>query len=42
MPFGLNNAPVAFMEMMNGAFQHYLDSFVIVFIDDILSIQGRG
>ncbi|KAA3483847.1 DNA/RNA polymerases superfamily protein [Gossypium australe] len=36
MPFGLTNAPVAFMDMMNRVFQHYLDRFVVVFIDDIL------
>ena len=36
MPFGLINAPVAFMVMMNKVFHGYLDKFVIVFIDDIL------
>ena len=36
MSFGLNNAPVAFMDLMNMVFQDYLDAFVIVFIDDIL------
>src|SRR5688572_31880144 len=35
MSFGLTNAPAAFMELMNGVFRPYLDSFVIVFIDDI-------
>lgn len=35
MPFGLTNTPVAFMDLMNGLFQHYLDQFVIIFIDDI-------
>ena len=33
--FGLTNASVAFMDLMNEVFQNYLDSFVIVFIDDI-------
>ena len=36
MYFGLTNAPTTFMDFMNRVFQNYLDSFVIVFIDDIL------
>ena len=36
MSFGLTNAPVAFMGLMNRVFEGYLDKFVIVFIDDIL------
>ena len=36
MRFGLTNAPAAFMGLINKVFQHYLDRFVIVFIDDIL------
>ena len=34
--FSLTNAPVAFMALMNGMFQPYLDKFVIILIDDIL------
>ena len=36
MTFGLTNAPVAFMDLMNWAFEDFLDKFVIIFIDDIL------
>ncbi|XP_012480883.1 uncharacterized protein LOC105795771 [Gossypium raimondii] len=36
MPFGLMNTPAAFMDLINIAFQPYLDHFVVVFIDNIL------
>jgi hypothetical protein len=36
VPFGLSNAPIVFMCLMNGIFREYLDNFVIVFLDDIL------
>ncbi|XP_019241067.1 PREDICTED: uncharacterized protein LOC109221061, partial [Nicotiana attenuata] len=36
MSFCLTNAPAAFMDLMNRVFRPYIDSFVIVFIDDIL------
>ena len=36
MSFGLTNAPVAFMDLMNRVLKEYLDKFVIFFIDDIL------
>ncbi|XP_073051252.1 uncharacterized protein [Primulina eburnea] len=36
MSFGLTNVPSVFMDLMNRVFKPYLDSFVIVFIYDIL------
>ena len=36
VPFVLTNAPAAFMSIMNDAFRDYTDSFVMVYLDDIL------
>ncbi|KAH0712366.1 hypothetical protein KY289_008325 [Solanum tuberosum] len=36
MSFGLTNVFAAFMDLMNRVLKHYLDMFVIVFINDIL------
>jgi hypothetical protein len=36
MSFGLTNAPVYFMYLMNKFFMEYLGKFGVVFIDDIL------
>ena len=36
MPFGITNAPAAFMDLMQRCFNEYLDKFVVAFIDDIL------
>jgi hypothetical protein len=36
MSFGLTNAPIYYMDLMNKAFMEYLDKFIIVFINDIL------
>ncbi|KAF3643747.1 Bidirectional sugar transporter SWEET1a [Capsicum annuum] len=33
--FGLTNAPVAYMDLMNRVFKKYLDMFIIVCVDDI-------
>ncbi|KAL4025562.1 hypothetical protein IC575_013964 [Cucumis melo] len=36
MSFGLTNAPAVFMDLMNIVFREFLNTFVIVFMDDIL------
>ena len=36
IPFGLTNAPAAFMDLMHKVFQPYLDRFVVVFVNDVL------
>jgi hypothetical protein len=36
MSFGLTNAPIYFMYLMNKVFMEYLDKVVVVFIEDIL------
>ncbi len=36
LPFGLTNAPAVFMALMNDVFKKELDSFVMVYLDDIL------
>jgi hypothetical protein len=36
MSFGLMNAPVFFIYLLNSVFMDYLDKFIVVFIDDNL------
>ena len=40
MLFGLTNTPTVFMCLMNNVLHKYLDKFVVVFIDDILSYSN--
>ncbi|XP_070046464.1 uncharacterized protein [Nicotiana tomentosiformis] len=39
--FGINVMPASFTDLMNQVFKPFLDSFVVVFIDDIL-VYSRG
>ena len=41
LPFGLTNAPMTFMRLMHGIFHHFLNKFVLIFIDDILCQTRR-
>ena len=36
MSFGLTNALVTFMDLVNHVFRPYVDQFVVVFLDDTL------
>ena len=41
IPFGMKNTPAAFMCLMNNILRNYLDKFVVVFIDDILTYYNN-
>ncbi|MBW0496242.1 hypothetical protein O181_035957 [Austropuccinia psidii MF-1] len=36
MPFGLNNSPASFQNLVNDIFADFLDIFVVVYLDDIM------
>lgn len=36
MPFGLCNAPAVYKHFMNDIFHNFSNSFVIIYLDDIL------
>ena len=36
MPFGLTNAPASFQALVNEVFSDLLDSFVAIYLDDIM------
>jgi hypothetical protein len=39
MPFDFTNAPVVFQHLMNDIFREYMDEFVVVYLDDILTFS---
>ena len=42
VPFGLTNAPAAFMSIVNNMFHDYSDRFMMTCLDDILTVANLG
>ena len=42
LPFSLCNAPVTFQRLMNSVFHQALDDFIMVYLNDIVSVGQYG
>jgi hypothetical protein len=41
MPFGLTSAPATFQAFVNDVMRDYLDSFLVVYLDDLLTFSSN-
>ncbi|MBW0526843.1 hypothetical protein O181_066558 [Austropuccinia psidii MF-1] len=42
MPFGLTNAPASFQNLVNNIFYDLLDTYVVIYLDDIMVFSKSG